>query len=120
MSIKIPDFVREIYSMNKKYTPKQILDYIQETKEEPLGFPSKPEKLISCFSGSRPSEIQFLCINSYSKAKSIIEKYKLEESQELQRDSSSAGKELSDLIMTHSGAVIRLILREASRRGIFV
>ena len=105
MSIRIPQFVTDIYQEDKDYTPQEIIDYISKTTSEDL---------------ADPQDISFLKMQSRAKVEKIIEKYKLKEDQKLKKSSSEAGNELATILRAHAGETIMLIQKGASRKGIWV
>ncbi len=105
MSIRVSPFVTTVCYMNGEYTPQQVADYIAQTNEEDLADP--------CF-------LATLKAKSRKKFDGLVERYGLKMDQPLTRDSSEAGRELSDLVGRHSGDHIHLIQVGASERGIWV
>jgi hypothetical protein len=104
MTIRISPIVSRICYRNKEYTLQEVVEYISDEGDD-------------AFLGS---EILLLRAQSTSKLREISEKHGLSMDQKLQRDSSEAGKSISDILGQYSNRQIGLILREASRRRILV
>ena len=104
MSIRIAPIVSKVCYHNGEYIPQEVADYILDNSDD-------------AFIGS---EILNLRTRSQSKLGKTIEKYGLTMDQKLQRDSSEAGKSVSDILLQHSGEKIGLIQQSARKRRLLV
>lgn len=96
MSIKRSDFVEEIYK-NRPYTPKEVLDYIEGTRQIKFASPQEKEKIIG---------------ESTGKFKSLVIKHRIRLYTPLQVETSDAGKDLAKLTLEHCNKTIGLITDE--------
>lgn len=104
MSIRIAPIVSRVCYDNREYTLQEVADYISDTSDDAfIGF-----------------SIFDLRAKSHQKLKEMVKKYSLKMDQTLQRDSSEAGKSISDILLQHSGEKVGLIQRSAAERHLLV
>lgn len=102
------DFAFGINYHNNSYTPKQVLDYIQ----------NEWEKSLKQF--ANPQESEELKRNSLTKAKELIDRYKLPHEQPLTKTSSDSGRKLAELVLQHCDSTIALIVDGGLERGYLI
>ena len=105
MSIIRDNFAMGVYHYNQQYTPQQVADYILNTHRE--GF-------------ADPQKLQALIEESQAKFKACVEKHKLTMDQMLQSDTSSGGRELAELTLSHCDKIIKLIIDGAASKGTYI
>ena|SRR3989344_6765092 len=105
MTIRIAPIVSRICYGNEEYTPQEVADYITQADGE--GFGDSNQVVIL----REKSQLEF---------KEAVEKYNLSMDQKLQRDSSEAGRSLSDILSKHSSEILTLIQKGASKRRILI
>ncbi len=104
MSIRIAPIVLRVCQGNGEYTPQEVVDYILNEGDD-------------SFIGNG---ILSLREEAHKTLGEIIEKYNISVDQKLQRDSSEAGKSISDLLSNYSSRKIGLILKKAREDGILI
>ncbi len=91
------NFINEICGENRPYTPKEVLDYIEGTRQIKFASPEEKEKIIG---------------ESTGKLKSLVIKYGIRLYTPLQFKTSDAGRDLARLTLSHCNELMGLINEE--------
>lgn len=99
------EFSVSVYHHNKTFTPNQVAEFITGATTTQFADSVKIQELIA---------------ESQNKLGQIVAEHHLDLNQELQSETSPAGKQLAELVLNHDDEVINLIVKGGARRGIMI